>query len=88
MVHQIWGYILPIKTQLKTALHKSQNTSPTKNPTNRGLGTTTMKGPVPVLCGEGWIPLVFMEKVGLRAEPIGRAILNTFSLSPRPLLRS
>ena len=77
MVHPIWGYILPIKTQLKTALHKSQNTSPTKTPTNCGLATSTMKGPVPVLRGEGWIPLFFVEKVGLCAEPVGRAILNT-----------
>ena len=67
--------------QLKTALHKSQNTWPTETSTNHGLATSTMKGPVPVIRGEGWIPLFFVEKVGLHAEPIGGAILIRLSVS-------
>ena len=77
LFYQIWGYILPTKTHLKTAHQKSQNTSPTETPTNRGMATYMMKVQVPVLRGEGWTPLFLVKKVGLCAEPVGRAILNT-----------
>ena len=67
MVHPIWGYILPIKRNWRL-LFISLKTLAYSNPNNRGLETSTMKGSVPVLRGEGWIPLVFVEKVGLRAD--------------------
>ena len=62
---------------LKTALQKSQNTSPTETPTNRGMATSTMKVQVPVLRGEGWTPLFLVEKVGLRAESRRRGYPDT-----------
>ena len=76
--YQIWDTYFQLKCTWRLLLQKSQNTSPTEAPTNRGLAISTMKAQVPVLRGEGWTPC------RIPSEGLSWYV----SLSPQPLLRS